>query len=169
VHVLSKYKSSIIPQFLNIIPAPPIVDTRCLIINDKFQLDDKAIIKNIKHLINEFADKWRKALDEKTSKQTEGDYNNFDVLINAYKKKLSNLIPNNEELIANYVIKVSYSNMSISKVLAWKGYGDYIIKNLKDNTPITKRTMIVETPYKTEFSYEYLGKYYDLRDGEKNV
>ncbi|MDF2950581.1 MAG: hypothetical protein K0S18_164 [Anaerocolumna sp.] len=145
-----------------------VVDTRCLILNSKFELNDKRIINNIKHLINEFADKWREMINEKSSKQTECEYNQSQILINQYKKKLSEIVTD-EEILANYVIKVSYSNMSISKVLAWNGYGDYIIKNLKENTPEKKRTMIVETPYKTEYSYEYLGKYYELWDGEKNV
>lgn len=153
----------------NIIWDREVVDTRCVILNNKLELDDKKIIKNTKHLVNEFADKWKKALDEKSSSQTEEDYNCFDILINKYKKKLSDTIPYNEEVIANYVIKVSYSNLSISKALAWKGYGDYIINNLKNNTPISKRTRIIETPYKTECSYEYLGKYYELLDGEDNV
>jgi hypothetical protein len=146
-----------------------VVDTRCLILNNKLELTDKKIIKIVKHLINEFAVKWKKAIDEKSLKQTEDSYDNFEILINGYKKKISNIIPDNEELISNYVIKVSYSNMSVSKALAWKGYGSYIIKNLKDNTPVSKRMMIVETPYANNHSYEYLGKYYELWDGEKNV
>lgn len=145
-----------------------VVDTRCLILNTKLELKDKNIIKNIKHLINEFADKWREMIKEQSSLETEGEYNPSQILVNYYKKQLLNIVVD-EELLANYVIKVSYSNMSISKVLAWNGYGNYIIKNLKENTPIKKRTIIVETPYKTEYSYEYLGKYYELWDGEKGV
>lgn len=145
-----------------------IVDTRCLILENSLELNDKKLIKEIKHLINEFAGKWKKAIQDKIDKDTEGDYNNLDVIIDTYKNKLHKLI-SNEEVLANYVIKVSYSNMSISKVLAWKGYGEYIIKNLKNNTPNCKRTIVVETPYKTEYSYEYLGKYYEMWDGEKNV
>jgi hypothetical protein len=145
-----------------------VVDTRCLILDNSLELNDKKTMKEIKHLINEFAGKWKIAIQDKIDKDTEGDYNNLDVIINTYKNKLHSLI-SNEEVLANYVIKVSYSNMSISKVLAWKGYGEYIIKNLKNNTPNCKRTIVVETPYKTEYSYEYLGKYYEMWDGEKNV
>lgn len=152
----------------NIIWDNSVIDTRCLILNTKLKLDDKTIIKNVKHTINEFANEWRIALDEKSSKDTEDDYDNLDLIIAKYKARLLKII-NDEEILANYVIKVSYSNLSISKTLAWKGYGDYIIKNLKDNSPIDKRTIIVETPYETEYSYEYLGKYYELWDGEKNV
>lgn len=152
----------------NIIWDNSVVDTRCLILNNNLELNDRKLIKNIKHLINEFADKWRKAIEEKNSNNQEGNYTNLDLIISVYKNKLASIIPD-EDILANYVIKTSYSNLSTSKVLAWKGYGDYIIKNLKDNTPTKKRTMIVETPYKTEHSYEYLGKYYELWDGEKNV
>jgi hypothetical protein len=145
-----------------------IVDTRCIILNNSLELNDKKIIREIKHLINEFAGKWKIAIQDKIDNNTEGNYNNLDVIIQTYKNKLSNII-SDEELLANYIIKTSYSNMSISKVLAWKGYGEYIIKNLKSCTPNCKRTIIVETPYKTEYSYEYLGKYYEMWDGEKNV
>jgi hypothetical protein len=58
--------------------------------------------------------------------------------------------------------------MSINKGLAWNGYGDYIIKNLKSNSPINKRIKIVETPYKTATNYEFLGKYYEMIEGEFN-
>lgn len=152
----------------NIVWDRDVVDTRCVILNNDLVLNDRKIIKEIKHIINEFAEKWKDAIQEKENNQTEGTYNNLDILINSYKDKLSAIV-SDEELLANYVIKVSYSNMSISKAMAWKGYGDYIIKNLKINTPVSKRTMIIETPYKTEYSYEYLGKYYELWDGEKNV
>jgi hypothetical protein len=152
----------------NILWNNDVVDTRCVILNNSLDMDNKKTIKEVKHIINEFAEKWKNAIQQKYENKTEDDYNNLDILLNSYKTKLSQLI-SNEELLANYVIKVSYSNMSISKSLAWKGYGDYIIKNLKNNTPVSKRTMIIETPYQTEYSHEYLGKYYELWDGEKNV
>lgn len=152
----------------NILWDKTVVDTSCLILNNSLQLDDKSIIKEVKHLINEFADKWRKALEKKSDESIDGIYDSTKILIDTYKNKLSSL-NSDEELLANYVIKVSYLNLSTSKVLAWRGYGDYIIKNLKENTPTKKRSMIIETPYKTDNSYEYLGKYYEFWDGEKNV
>lgn len=153
---------------VNVLWDKSVVDTRCLILDNTLELNNKDIIKKIKHLINEFAEKWRNAIQDNLKKDTEGEYVNLDILIDSYKKKLNKII-NDEELLANYVISVSYSNMSISKTLAWRGYGEYIIQNLKNNTPAKKRTMIVETPYKTEHSHDYLGKYYELWDGEMNV
>ena len=50
----------------NILWDKTVVDTSCLILNNSLQLDDRAVIKEVKHLINEFADKWRKALRKTT-------------------------------------------------------------------------------------------------------
>ena len=69
----------------NILWDKTVVDTSCLILNNSLQLDDRAVIKEVKHLINEFADKWRKALKDKQDDESD-DYNNFDILINGYKK-----------------------------------------------------------------------------------
>ena len=74
-----------------------------------------------------------------------------------------------EELIANYVIKVSYSSISISKSFAWSAYGDYIIDNLRNNTNPKKNVSIQEIPYKTNNSYEYLGKYYKFEVGDTYI
>ena len=78
-------------------------------------------------------------------------------------KKLSKELGLNEEVIANYVIKVSYSNFSISKSFAWAAYADYIINNLKNNSNPKRNISIVEVPYKTNGSYEYLGKFYEFK------
>ena len=72
-----------------------------------------------------------------------------------------------EEIIANYVIKVSYNSFSISKSLAWAGYSDYIIKNLKENSNPKRHISITEVPYKTNDSYEYLGKYYEFKEANE--
>ena len=74
-----------------------------------------------------------------------------------------------EELIANYVIKVSYSSISISKSFVWSAYGDYIIDNLRNNTNPKKNVSIQEIPYKTNNSYEYLGKYYKFEVGDTYI
>jgi hypothetical protein len=140
-----------------------VFDTRCLILNNSLDLSNKNIMRNIKHVINDFAVEWKVLLDKKDKlrENNETDNINLDLLINVYKKKLS-LIVKDKTLLANYVIKVSYSNMSINKSLAWKAYGDTIIQNLKRNTPVYKQIKIIEVPYKTDRSQEYLGKFYEL-------
>jgi hypothetical protein len=152
----------------NILWNKNIVDTKCLILNNSLQLNDKNYIRNIKHLINDFAIEWKNEVNNKNSKTVDGDYDHLSIMVNKYKNKLLSILPD-EELLANYVINISYSNMSINKSLAWIGYGDYIIKNLKNNSPTQKRTRIIETPYKTSTNYEYLGKYYEMWEGEYDV
>ncbi|MGN0407193.1 MAG: hypothetical protein ACI4EJ_02940 [Bacteroides sp.] len=85
-------------------------------------------------------------------------------IVNRFKCRLQTELNLEEEIIANYVIKVSYNSLSISKALAWSGYGDYIIKNLELHSSSSKRASIKEVPDKTETSYEYLGKYYEFTE-----
>ena len=151
----------------NIIWDNSVVDTRCLILNNALDLNDKALIKNIRHIINDFSREFKEVCQKKETNK-ENDFCVTDMIINKYKKTLS-ILSCNEELIANYVIKVSYANNSISKQLAWLGYGDYIIKNLKINSPKNKHVSIIETPYKTSNSYEYLGKYYLFQEGDNDL
>ena len=89
--------------------------------------------------------------------------NRLNEIVKKFKRNLSNELKLDEELIANYVIKVSYNNFSISKSFAWAGYADYIIKNLKNNSNPRRNISIVEVPYKTNNSYEYLGKFYEFK------
>jgi hypothetical protein len=84
-------------------------------------------------------------------------------IVKRFKQGLLEELELDEETIANYVIKVSYNNFSISKSFAWAGYADYIIKNLKNNSNPRRNISIVEVPYKTNNSYEYLGKFYEFK------
>lgn len=152
----------------NILWDKNVVDTRCLILNNSLQLDNKDYIRDIKHLINDFAIEWKNEIANKNSKVVNDNYDHLTIIVNDYKQRLKNII-DNEELLANYVISISYSNLSINKTLAWIGYGDYIIKNLKNNSPKQKRVRIIETPYKTSTNYEFLGKYYEIWEGEYDV
>jgi hypothetical protein len=93
----------------------------------------------------------------------------MDEVVEKFKNRLSTDIELDEEIIANYVIKVSYNSLSISKSLAWAGYGDYIIKNLKENSNPKRNISISEVPYKTKDSYEYLGKYYEFKEVDSLV
>jgi len=142
------------------------VNTGCLIIDNNLDLNDKAICKTIKHIINDFSDKWREYLNSKENNSNNSD---FDAMFDVYKKQLEDVVQKDKILLANYVIKVSYSNVAISKILAWQLYGEVIIDNLKKNTPKEKNTCIIEVPYQTEKSKEYLGKYYELIDGVLHV
>ena len=141
-----------------------VVNTSCLVVDNSLNLNDRSILKQIKHIVNDFAQDWRSACNE----NDDTDDSNLDVLINSYKNKLSQIV-NDPILLANYVIKASYSNISTNKTLAWSGYGDTIINNLKKNTPKYKNTQIFEVPEYVDNAREYLGKYYLMMEDDKVV
>lgn len=146
-----------------------LIDTRCLIINNDLALDDKNVLKVARRYVNLYADELRKHLNmNKSRDKSDSDDYKFamDKLVEKYKQNLQREIDLPEELIANYVIKTSYSNFSISKSLAWSAYGDYIIKNLKTNSNPQRNISITEVPYQTNNSYEYLGKYYEFKEAD---
>jgi hypothetical protein len=140
-----------------------VIDTSCLILDNSLDLNNKGIIKQVKHLINDFAIEWTEYC-----KEQDDDSKTLDLVIQRYKKQLSKII-NDPILLANYVIKVSYSNNSMNKTLAWSGYGDVILENLKKNTPKVKNTQIFEVPAYIDNAREYLGKYYLMMEDDKVV
>lgn len=144
-----------------------LIDTKCLIVNNDLELTDKKVIRIVRRYINEYADEIRKHINLRKY-NSDGD-NNFDMdkLVEKYKVNLLNELLLDETVIANYVIKVSYNSFSISKSLAWSAYGDYIIENLKNNSNPKRYISINEIPYKTNDSYEYLGKYYEFREASE--
>ena len=136
------------------------VDTRCLIIDNDLDLSDRKVRKICRKYINKYAafihDHYS---DNKVTSSSDVYRNevNFSIIIDDFKKKILNELKMQENIIANYIISVSYSSVSISKSLAWSAYGDYIIENLKNNTNPKRNISIREVPYKTDDSYEYLG------------
>lgn len=151
-----------------------LMDTRVLIINNDLDLNDKNILKVVRKYINKYADELKIHINmqknEKNNDDDDRDYRfTMNELINKFKYNLSKeLKVDNEELIANYVIKASYKSFSTSKAFAWAAYADYIIKNLKNNSNPRRNISIVEVPYKTNDSYEYLGKYYEFKAVNEN-
>lgn len=144
-----------------------LVDTRCLIINNDLSLNDKSVIRVVRRYINDYATAIKEHVDMHREKSDDEDSKfNMEILANQFKSRLKADIGLSDEIIANYVIKVSYNSMSISKSLAWSAYGDYIIKNLNENSNPKRNISIVEVPYKTDISYEYLGKYYEFKEAD---
>lgn len=147
-----------------------LVDARCLIINNDLDLSDKKIMKICRRYINQYADEIRRHIKLRREKSDDENHKfNMDVIVAEYRKCILDELQIDEELIANYVIKVSYSSISISKSFAWAGYGDYIIDNLRNNTNPKRNVSIQEVPYKTNDSYEYLGKYYEFEVGDTYI
>lgn len=141
-----------------------LIDTRVLIVNNDLNLTDKKVMKIVRRYINEYAEEIRKHLDlNKDNTKSSGDYFAMNLIVDKFKNSLSEELKLSEEIIANYVIKVSYNNFSISKSFAWAAYADYIIENLKNNSNPKRNISIVEVPYKTNDSHEYLGKFYEFK------
>lgn len=142
-----------------------ITDNRDILLNHNFSLDNKKILRQIRHKVNEFSNNFKELLIQLREEKTEAAFEELYLLTDSYKKHLFQIKEiSTEEELANYVIKVCYSNPSISKQLAWIGYGDYILKNLRNNSPQPVKISIQEIPVsskeKTKNCYEYLGKYY---------
>ena len=141
-----------------------LIDTRVLIVNNDLDLSDKKVAKIVRRYINDYAEEIRKHMKLSEDNSKNEDYHfAMNEVVNRFKANLANELGLDEEVIANYVIKISYNNFSISKSFAWAGYADYIIKNLKNNSNPKRNISIVEVPYKTNNSYEYLGKFYEFK------
>ncbi len=147
-----------------------LVDTRCLIIDNDLDLSDKKIMKICRKYVNQYAVEIKQHINLHRDKSDDENKNfNMDIVVDDYKNRISDELKIDETLIANYVIKVSYASISISKSFAWSAYGNYIIDNLRNNTNPKKNISIREVPYKTNESYEYLGKYYEFEVGDTYI
>ena len=147
-----------------------LVDTRCLIIDNDLNLSDKKVMRICRKYVNDYATEIKKHINMHREKSDDENHKfNMDAVVNDFKERLSKELGLDEQTIANYVIRVSYNSMSISKSFAWSGYGEYIIENLKNNTNPKRNISIREVPYKTNESYEYLGKYYEFEVGETYI
>lgn len=146
-----------------------LVETRCLVVNNDLDLNDRSVIRICRKYINDYATalKLHYALNNSSNTDDlEQCKFNFDLVVNDFKHRLKKNLNINDDYIANYVILTSYSSMSISKSFAWAAYGDYIIENLKNNTNPKRNIRINEVPYYVNDAYEYLGKYYEFEVGD---
>lgn len=142
------------------------VNTTALIINPEQNVNDRILRRFVKHEINEFAVELKEYAKREDS--IEGYVDN---LVKKHKKNLNNLFYErsisyaftyDKDIIANFVISVSYSNSAVNKTFAWMGYGDTILKNLRANSPDRKSTKIIESK---DGTYEWLGKKQLMQEG----
>lgn len=149
-----------------------LMDTRVLIVNNDLDLNekDRNIRRIVERYINGYADELKKHINMKENEKRNDDIGDNDChftmneIIEKFKSGLSKELDiADEEIVANYVIKYSYKSFSRSKAFAWAAYADYIIKNLRNNSNPRRNISIEEVPYKTNDSYEYLGKFYEFK------
>lgn len=142
-------------------------NTYKLISRHDLDFTDKNVTRTVRRYINRYADEIRKYKNlQKENGYSESLKYDMELTVHRFKSQLQTALSLDEETIANYVIHVSYTSPSISKAFAWAGYGDYIIKNLKENSRQEKSVSIREVFKKTSGSYEYLGKYYELKEAD---
>lgn len=136
------------------------VNTSYLLIDNSLDLSDLSLYKKIRKELNVFVDKWKFAIAQK---EEYGEVNVTDIA-NKCLSVLMSIIPD-RVLLANYCVKVAYSNMSTNKSLVWQLFGDIMLENLRQNTPQRKKIKIVETQKYNPEAKEYLGKYYQMIEG----
>ena len=147
-----------------------LIDTRCLIIDNDLDLSDKRIMRICRKYVNQYATEIKQHVNLHREKSDDENHKfNMETVVDVYKNGILEELKIDETIIANYVIKVSYTSISISKSFAWSAYGNYIIDNLRNNTNPKKNISIREVPYKTNESYEYLGKYYEFEVGDTYI
>lgn len=138
----------------NIIWDRSVVNSGELLINQNLDLSNKHIMKKIRNIYDEFKIDFQKIVEEEDKLNT---------ILGKYKSKLSE-IKLDKEILANYCIKVSYRTISEDKLLCWSLFGNYMVKNLKNNSPTQKQFTIEEVDKNIEGVYEFLGKYYKLQE-----
>jgi hypothetical protein len=130
-----------------------------LLINQRLELSDKQIMKQIKRIYDEFDIELRNAIEMDMD---------ISILANTYKNKLIKLNLD-EQILANYCIKTAYRSISSDKTLCWMIFGDVMLDNLRNNSDERKELIIIETNKNDSDGYDFLGKYYKLikkQDGE---
>ena len=155
--------------------------TKELVIDNKLmdQLTDKRVLDKIRHINNYFADKLQSIIDDYTfiGKLSDSEKKDKSTKIKRLFKQVQEDLMDikldgnkmNEELLANYLIHVSYSRKGENKLLCWSLYSKYILKNLRDNTPPEEQMSYKLNKVKDqkENTYEFLGEYYMFNQNKK--
>lgn len=144
-------------------------DTREYILDGKMDLSDRKVMRVVRRYVNEYADAIRRHIALCRENRCKENTDVQEELVTLCKNKLAAELQMEEEVIANYVIKVSYSSLSISKSFAWAGYGEYILQNLRSHSEKKQNASITEVSSRTSGAYEYLGRYYAWKEEEANA
>ena len=139
------------------------LNTHSLVTNSEYHLADQGIRRKIAMILNQAARKCNFAIRkyEAGSDQREQEIQaTYDFALVELHKLITD-----DTALANYAIDVAYSRPQESLQIVWQLFGDTILENLRRNTPRQLSSMIIEVPYETATSTEYLGKYYELIEG----
>lgn len=139
-----------------------VVNNGHLLIDKKIEpsLTDKQLMEKIKIVISNFNAKYKLLFNQdERDKALNNIFTEYEELLNS--------IHSNKKELANYVIKISYANLSSDKVLCWSLFGGEMLSNLQQNTDSKYRYRIEECSKETEGAKEYLGRYYAFKEEVK--
>ncbi|MBE7897201.1 RNA dependent RNA polymerase [Paenibacillus polymyxa] len=139
-----------------------VVNNGHLLIDKKIEpsLTDKQLMEKIKIVISNFNAEFKQLINQgKRGKALNNIFTEYEELLYS--------IHNNKKELANYVIKISYTNISSDKVLCWSLFGEEMLSNLQQNSDSKYRYQIEECSKETEGAKEYLGRYYTFKETVK--
>lgn len=142
-------------------PIANLADTARLVVNHTLELTDRGTMRICRRYINDYA----AYIKETVQRKEAFSFRCHEETVKRFRESLEKTLGLDETAAANYVIRVSYNSLSISKSFAWAAYGDYILDNLRANSGPQRNLTIREIPGRSEDCYEYLGKYYEFREG----
>lgn len=136
-----------------------VVNTMVLLIDGDLVLSDRKIVRRMEVINDEFYEELKEIFKSKSENYS----TQIDLLMQKYKEILySEFKDLDKNLMANYFIKASYGSIATNKLLCWGIFSDIMLENLKKNSPNQKSVKIVEGT-----QYEFLGKYYDMIEGDE--
>ncbi|QSF43283.1 RNA dependent RNA polymerase [Paenibacillus tianjinensis] len=132
-----------------------------LVINPNVENTNSSLLKDIKHIYNEFSSEYKKILEDDPEDEE------LTAIFNKYKEKLLQLSDNESkvfkfDVIVNHCITVAYKNKSEDKTLCWALFGDIMVRNIKCNSNGRKRYTISASTKEDVDAREFLGNYYKL-------
>lgn len=140
------------------------LNTHSLVTDSSYHLDDQKIRMEFRLILNRTSRKCSEILRDHAYDDREARENAIQSVCQSAMNDFHKFI-DDDKAVANYAIDVAYSRPQESLQIVWQLFGDTIIENLMRNTPHKLSSMIIEVPYETSKSTEYLGKYYELIEG----
>lgn len=144
--------------------ARPELHTKVLISDPSVALPDVKTRRLIRNEVSILARELSNIIARNAGRDHKDYRGQMDAAYEQGLRRMEAIVPDHT-ILANTVIDITYSNINGHQSIAWQLFGDVIIENLKKNTPWARTTRIVEVPYQTNNSYEYLGKYYEMLEG----
>ncbi len=146
----------------NVLWSKESLNTSSLLLNTSIELNDSKIFRRCREIISEFSKEWIVAV-----RMEDDDLRSAEItkVYSKYKSKIFDIDKTiDSTTLANYFIKASTYRVQLNKHLCWDVFGDIMLDNLRRNTPEHKKTKIIECE-KKDGCYEFLGKYYDMLEG----